>query len=79
MAVSPYVLDAYVAALRSSDPEGELRHVVTREVEALGREHVLQELEQVRRFLKEHGEDDEIVLDAMDALDGWTHPDAAIA
>jgi hypothetical protein len=74
-----YAIEAYIAALQSPDPAGELRHAVTREVEAVGdRDVVLQELEQLLTILHAHGMDDEVVIDAMDALDGWTHPDAAI-
>ena len=38
------------------------------------RRQVLNDLEEFRELLREHGEDEDVVLDVMDFLTGWCSP-----
>jgi hypothetical protein len=69
------------AALRSDRPKLALRSAIQQLVErGYSRQNLLEILEEVRERLRLEGKEDaeDVVLDVMDALDGWVAPHAVI-
>jgi hypothetical protein len=69
--VSSY--DEKVRGVRT-DTLKELHHVLTEQLKARPRDEVLRELQRIRESFREQGREDmeDIVLDGMDMLTGWT-------
>jgi hypothetical protein len=74
-------LQRFEAALRSAEPGRAMRSLVTElAAEGQGKDEIYAACERVALRLREAGReaDEELVLDVMDALEGWCHPDARL-
>jgi hypothetical protein len=78
MAVSHHILDVYRDALSSEEPLWTLRDKVVAELAENGddRERVVADLEKLRAVLRDEGrdDDDELVLDVIGMVVGWSGP-----
>jgi hypothetical protein len=73
--------EAYQQAFGSPDPLRALRAIVQKQVEAGNdRTTLLAELERYRAVLRAEGrdQDEDLILEVMDFLVGWCHPDMRI-
>ena len=67
----------FYAALASEKPLESLRRTVARELEAgVTRERLIAQLEELRADLRRSGreDDEDVVLEVMDFLTGWSSP-----
>jgi hypothetical protein len=74
-------LERFETALRSAEPGRALRSLVNElAAEGQDKQDIYQLCERVMLRLREagRGADEEVVLDVMDALDGWCHPGARL-
>lgn len=73
--------DAFEGALASADPVLNLRELVKRLLDRpTTREEITDALESYRISLRDQGRDtdEDVVLEVMDALSGWTSPHAKL-
>jgi hypothetical protein len=73
-------LDEYRQALDSDDPLWVLRDAAVRQLEAYGgnRDRLLYDLERLRNVLQREGRNDDVVLEVMDFVTGWSSPHVRI-
>ena len=77
MAVNEDILMAFHEALHSSEPVMRMRDLVRSELEHnVPRREVLGQLESLRIELRgsERGDEEDVVLDVMDFVSGWSSP-----
>lgn len=79
--LEPGVAERFEAALRSPEPLARLRDAVSERLEARERAAVGAELERFREFLadQDRDADEDVVLEVMDFLVGWSSPHTKLA